>query len=524
MTSYLVKCMPGKGNSLVASRHISKGELIISEIPLLCYFSSESWAQAAQRLACMAAPADLQERAPTWLMQLVCFLRSEDGAAKKLVLAMFAPGDFGNMCREEEQIVQEAHIFAKWVSMLSSLSFMAQVEVPELADVADLDTETIQRIVLIWNCNANSFLGGTALGADHSKINHVCGGRNTCYRSNADQRCGECVAIRDICSGEELTNSYLDGPTGTVERQRLLCERWFFHCNCSYCEEYPDLLAARRCPSCQQQNAKGRQLGEEVWEFLASCESSTFLKFDASDAKARMSLAQDILTREEGQLVWCPAQAQWLCFHCGHHCEQRKLAAVHGKPSEASALGTLGLESKDEFDEAASAIKLQDLRRQVQHHVRAQAAPFPESLKHKIRHLMMATETALGSAHWQPQASLRLLADAGGLCANGLVLAALETQRFERAACGGTGGAEAPVGAGEQLSNLGMGSVEMMLGPWLFRTAATAAKEDPALREACHKLILVPLREKILSDAHWFDRDGRQLALLEMEMKLLIMD
>jgi hypothetical protein len=134
------------------------------------------------------------------------------------------------------------------------------------------DTETIQKVMLVWSCN--SFEGGRVY-FDISRINHSCNpnavilhdsgsNHNTgTTEDNKDDDRQTVVAAADIAIGEEISISYLGILLYTERsvRQASLRQNKHFNCHCSRCTGMPDSAAAFPCPACHPRQS---QLPEDV--------------------------------------------------------------------------------------------------------------------------------------------------------------------------------------------------------------------------------------------------------------------
>ncbi|CAE8632785.1 unnamed protein product [Polarella glacialis] len=294
---------------------------------------------------------------------------------------------------------------------------MTLAEVPDMADVAELDACTVQRVVLIWSCNSHAFMGGAALFLNIPKLNHVCGGRNTCYTVNDQMKQGETVAMRDVCEGEELTTSYLLCLTGTAERRRQPLSSKYFHCACNFCRCAPDRLAALRCPSCKSS-------GWAMEEFLTSVANNN-TNMDCSKTRQLLNQAnltnkiRELLTpacaSQPGRLLWWPSDGIWRCDSCQLSWDDEALASqVPGHAARSSF-------------EAQAANELQEFRCRLRRGSLCQdlASEAMHSEAVAVRRLLKTVLDTLGPWHWLPYAVLRVLADAGSLSAEELLLAAL---------------------------------------------------------------------------------------------------
>jgi hypothetical protein len=144
---------------------------------------------------------------------------------------------------------------------------------PPPTDAAGLLT----RLWLVWVCNGHALRGGSALFEHGSKLTHTCGAANTAYRTaagapapvhglapaepagtittssaaaargaaapgSAAAPAGYHVAQGAVLAGDLLTTNYLGSGhrrlLSTPARQRLLADKFLFHCDCLRCEDY----------------------------------------------------------------------------------------------------------------------------------------------------------------------------------------------------------------------------------------------------------------------------------------------
>jgi hypothetical protein len=176
---------------------------------------------------------------------------------------------------EEEAIVKLSAAAMEYLSgLVNSKSKLA---------AALADTETIQKVMLVWSCN--SFEGGRVY-FDISRINHSCNpnavilhdsgaNQNTATKSNNNSNNNNndagnhdhdpqtVVAAADIAIGEEISISYLGILLYTERsvRQASLRQNKHFICHCSRCTGMPDTAAAFPCSVC---HPRQRQLPEDV--------------------------------------------------------------------------------------------------------------------------------------------------------------------------------------------------------------------------------------------------------------------
>ena len=164
---------------------------------------------------------------------------------------------------EEEAIVK---LSAAAVEYLTGL-----VNSKSKLSAALADTETIQKVMLVWSCN--SFEGGRVY-FDISRINHSCNpnavilhdsssNQNSATRPNNNDDNQTVVAAADIAIGEEISISYLGILlyTDRSVRQASLRQNKHFVCHCSRCTSMPDTAAAFPCSVC---HPRQRQLPEDV--------------------------------------------------------------------------------------------------------------------------------------------------------------------------------------------------------------------------------------------------------------------
>ena len=225
------------GRIAVANQKIDRGNVVLSEVPILAAFSSESITddedvrirkfRAANphldidqdfRFLKAFCTSTAQARADV----LDCYVPPKDAVAASVVL------------REIVKTVQLVRTFT-WAF--------------------DIDDDTLTKVVLIKATNAHEFNQedkvGVVLYKLGSKIRHSCE-PNVIYTSLRDECKGSFVATKDISLGEEVLIQYISGPYTVPMRQEALRTMYLFNCDCVACTSGLDRLRGMRCDSCDR--------------------------------------------------------------------------------------------------------------------------------------------------------------------------------------------------------------------------------------------------------------------------------
>ncbi|EJC99899.1 SET domain-containing protein [Fomitiporia mediterranea MF3/22] len=183
---YEIREIAGKGRGMVALRKISKGEVIVRELPLLV---------AARVITCIHG--NKWAMLDAGLLQLLYWFEPEDRAAY-LSLHNCKPV---NECGPHTGILRTNTI---------ELSFSE----------SDICTQY------------------SAVCREISLVNHSCS-PNTSQHSDSRTLICDLRAKRDIVPGEEITISYIDIVRPTTERKAELKIKYDFDCTCSVCAGSP---------------------------------------------------------------------------------------------------------------------------------------------------------------------------------------------------------------------------------------------------------------------------------------------
>uniref|UniRef100_A0A0G4I3U0 SET domain-containing protein n=1 Tax=Chromera velia CCMP2878 TaxID=1169474 RepID=A0A0G4I3U0_9ALVE len=205
------------------------------------YFQWALWTAAF-----LCSPAEVQRRFSTEMASGIAPLnpkKRRDGETETETDTE-SEGEGGMEMRLEGEAKETARCAGRFASFLKSLmcsSFLALVEVPELAELTEdhWTEERLTRLFLAYTCNAHGFGRCAALFRVGSKINHVCGRPNVNYRSSVDgdESVGVWWATETIEEGALLETDYLEGTPFLCrqERRGLLREKKLFTCRCVEC-------------------------------------------------------------------------------------------------------------------------------------------------------------------------------------------------------------------------------------------------------------------------------------------------
>jgi hypothetical protein len=299
-----VRSIPGSGSGLFATKNYKIGQVIVKENSPLTKLTPLSLQQEERILSeCNTihnkGQGQLKDDIPSlWesihppstvavanhgkfkgmVQAALCYADSNadvSAETENKLLQLYHPpistAETDQRSEEEEAIVK---LSATAIEYLTSL-----VNSKSKLSAGLADTETIQKVMLVWSCNA--FEGGRVY-FDISRINHSCdpnavilhdSGTNLNTASttstkptnddNHDHDRQTVVAAADIAIGEEISISYLGILLYTERsvRQASLRQNKHFVCHCSRCTGMPDTAAAFPCSVC---HPRQRQLPEDV--------------------------------------------------------------------------------------------------------------------------------------------------------------------------------------------------------------------------------------------------------------------
>ena len=208
------------GRVLKAKRSFERGEVVLSEKPIICSLSESSFTtDETHEIDKARIETGLDLLSDLLFLKAFC-LSSVD--SQEQALDCYTPSlclvDESSLLREIVRVVPVAQRFS-WSKKVSS--------------------EVLKKIVLIKATNAHQFNiedeSASALFFRGSKIRHSCR-PNVVYSSQREIGRGSFVAIRKIPDNEEILFSYIDTFQSVQMRRHILKNNYLFHCQCDLCQ------------------------------------------------------------------------------------------------------------------------------------------------------------------------------------------------------------------------------------------------------------------------------------------------
>lgn len=119
--------------------------------------------------------------------------------------------------------------------------------------------------------------------AAHNCIPNTYGILNETSKSDRPTYTMELIASVDIPEGGQIHTSYANVCEGTVERQEVLQDHYYFSCSCKRCcspTEFGMYFSSLRCPSCESgylisSESPPRNIKTPVWACSSNCAESS---------------------------------------------------------------------------------------------------------------------------------------------------------------------------------------------------------------------------------------------------------
>lgn len=186
---------------------------------------------------------------------------------EKLLLELYCPPK--DPSEEEKSLVQMSKLA---LDLMKTKATKDGSELKEILCTGDDGEETLQKVMLIYACNA--FEGGRVYEAI-SRINHSCDPKavvkvgsssSGCRRGTGDDDRQAVVAATDINAGEEITISYLGELlyADRAVRMLTLADTKYFACRCTRCATAKDVAASIPCSFCHPRDDGTKMLDEDV--------------------------------------------------------------------------------------------------------------------------------------------------------------------------------------------------------------------------------------------------------------------
>ena len=327
--------LPGLGRTLVATRTIPKGTLLLHEKPLL-----QSVRELPRDLMIATLDAGDDAPEPDTLRRAHAFALASPEVQDRFLTECCGEEGFDD---DDNEDILDARKCAQWC-------------VQHDAACASVPPERLARALCIFTQNsfASDHGVGSAVHLHGSKWSHRCLSPNCDVEGN--NRSGSRLiarAMRRIDKGESLHISYLTTfrHLSTRSRRAMLLELRGFWCRCADCQQ--DALRLMPCPACQPRDSHGMLIDvgrAGVLERIAPSPDAPPNESDDSDdsdddtqgggGKPGDGKAVD---ERHGSgtpppsSVAAPTAAAWRCIKCGLTCSDASLATPCKIPMPTTA-------------------------------------------------------------------------------------------------------------------------------------------------------------------------------------------
>ncbi|CAG8473080.1 3956_t:CDS:1 [Funneliformis caledonium] len=246
------------GYGLFATRDFEKGEIILSETPLINTLSSKR----DRTFAC------------TFDVDLNVF---------SIFKTFFdASPEVQNVILNKFYLPPQDQFDSAWSSIGSAnIDKIIKTCINRVEAWSDIPEDTFRKVFMIFTLNSQDFSSdgsdGSAIFVLGSKMNHSCEA-NTFYQSIDGQ--GIHTAVERISKGEQITTDYLgkDSILSKSVRHMILKRTKLFACECPRCTEGMDVSRGLPCPNCSGciQNPRRMSGGYIYWyPMLSTTKTST---------------------------------------------------------------------------------------------------------------------------------------------------------------------------------------------------------------------------------------------------------
>lgn len=222
------------GHGLYATRDFKKGEIILSEQPLINTLESSK-----------------RDR------EFANELHIDLGVFSTFKTFFDASPEIQNVILSDFYLPPQDQLDSVW-SKIGSKSVDETINtcINGVEAWKDIPKETFRKVFMVFTLNSHSFhssgseVSGSAIFTFGSKLNHSCEA-NTFYQS-IDGKHGVHTAIISISKGEQITTDYLgkDSIHSRGIRHKILQRTKLFTCECPRCTERMDVSRGLPCPNC----------------------------------------------------------------------------------------------------------------------------------------------------------------------------------------------------------------------------------------------------------------------------------
>ncbi|CAG8711536.1 4821_t:CDS:2 [Racocetra persica] len=223
---------PKYGFALFATRDFQKGEILLSEKPLIV---SQTLTSKRDKAFAYTYDIDLDV-----FSTFKAFFDSSIEIQNIILNNFYLPSTPELMDTAWSQVGS---------TRLDRIIDICQKHIREWSDV---NRDTFKRVFLVFTFNSHAFGSDNspAIFAIGSKMNHSCEA-NTFYQS-IDNQVGIHTVAKKIRKGDQITTNYLGKDTifSTNSRQKILQKTKLFQCDCSRCTEKLDISRGLPCPNC----------------------------------------------------------------------------------------------------------------------------------------------------------------------------------------------------------------------------------------------------------------------------------
>ncbi|GBB94086.1 hypothetical protein RclHR1_02290012 [Rhizophagus clarus] len=235
------------GHGLYATRDFEKGEIVLSEKPLIVVHTLST----------------KRDRA------FSCTFDVDLGVFSKFKTFFDASPEVQNAILNNFYLPPQDQFETAWSIIGSTyIDRIIKICIKRVEAWVNIPEETFRKVYMIFTLNSHSFdCDGSAIFAFGSKMNHSCEA-NTFYQS-IDGQLGVHTAVKRILKGEQITTDYLgkDSILSKGARRKILQRTKLFTCECPRCTERMDVSRGLPCPNCNTSKSHRRMNGGYIYQY-----------------------------------------------------------------------------------------------------------------------------------------------------------------------------------------------------------------------------------------------------------------